>query len=227
MLLAIDTATRVMSLALHDGAVLIAEETWRAGNQHSTQLAPAIQQMMENCQIAVEDLTALAVSTGPGSYTGLRIGIALAKGMAAVNHLPLVGVTTLDTLAAGQPQYQPRHGLITAVQAGRGRIIVQSYHWSKGRWVGRGEPRLMDWRGLMDSVDGPAYLTGEIDATGRAAVEIAQAKKIPVLLAPPAYRLRRAGFLAEEAWERLKTGKDGDFAADRVMPVYVKSDDED
>ncbi len=221
MLLAIDTATRVMSLALHDGHTLLADVAWQSGNQHNTLLAPSVQRLLAQCEATVDDLTALGVSIGPGSYTGLRIGVAFAKGIASIHDLPLVGVTTLDTLAMGQPHYQTRHGLIAVAQAGRKRIVAKTYRWGRGRWVGRSEPQIMNWEELFDSVDAPAYLTGEVDAAGREALE-ARTKDVPVVLAPAAYRLRRAGFLAEAAWVRLKAGKE-DFTAAKLTPIYLKT----
>ncbi len=222
MLLAIDTATQIMSLALHDGRKLLAEQTWHTANNHTIELAPAIQAMLRRCELTFSDLDTLAVSTGPGSYSGLRVGVALAKGLAAAYQLPLVGVTTLDTLAAGQPYYQG--GLIVVLQAGRGRVIVARYQWRKGRWGNRGEPQLMDWDSLFASIDGPAYLTGEINDDGHEALEQAQAKDIPVTLVPSAYRLRRAGFLAEEALTRLNADKTG-FEAAKLVPIYIKTQD--
>ena len=102
MLLAIDTATSLLGIALHDGDRLLAECTLVVDRSHSAVLAPMIKQIMERTGVTGDELTGLAVSVGPGSYTGLRIGVALAKGMAAARGLPLVPVTTLDTLAAGQ-----------------------------------------------------------------------------------------------------------------------------
>ncbi len=229
MLLAIDTATRVMSLALHDGQGLLSEQSWHTGNRHTEELAPAIHNMLKACNIPMQDLTALAVSIGPGSYTGLRIGVSLAKGIAAAHNLPIVGLTTLDTLAAGQPYYQNGTGLIAIVHAGRGRIIVKTYRRSKGRWHSRTEPRLMNWASLMETVDGPAHITGEIDADGLAAIAEAQANDVPITLAPPAHRLRRAGFLAEDAWELLRAAGDdkSDYAPAKLLPIYIKTDDDD
>jgi tRNA threonylcarbamoyladenosine biosynthesis protein TsaB len=223
MLLAIDTATRLMSLALHDGQELLAEESWHTDNNHTAELAPAIRQLLFRGQASVDDLTALAVSTGPGSFTGLRIGIALAKGMASARGLPLVGVSTLDTLAAAQPQY-PRHALIAVVEAGRGRIIAATYRWGPGYWVHRGEPRLMDWETLLESIDGPAYVTGTIDDEGRQSFEKAQAADVPVKLVSPALRLRRAGFLAETALQRLRDHPE-DHNPSLLVPLYVKTRD--
>lgn len=229
MILAIDTATRLMSLALHDGSLLLAEQSWVAGNHHNTALAPAIDRMLAGQRLSPADLSALAVSVGPGSYTGLRIGVALAKGMAAARRLPLVGVSTLDTLAAGQPYYQSGIALIAVVQAGRGRIIVNSYRWRRGRWFSHAEPRLMDWETLLESLDGPAHITGEIDDDGVEIISDAQAKMdIRVTLAPPAQRMRRAGYLAEVALERLaETDDKSVFEASRVLPIYVKTTDDD
>ncbi len=223
MLLAIDTATRIMSLALHDGRALLAEETWHTANNHTAELAPAIRSLLERCEVTLNDLTALAVSIGPGSFTGLRIGVALAKGLAAARRLPLVGVSTLDTLAAAQPQY-PRHALITVVEAGRGRIITATYRWGKGEWVNRGEPRLMDWETLLANIDGPAYVTGDIDAEGYEALKMMEDGENPVKISSPALRLRRAGFLAETALARLAEGGES-FDPARVAPLYVKTRD--
>lgn len=227
MLLAIDTATRVMSLALHDGKNLLAEQTWHTPNRHTIELTPAVQNMLRAGDVSADQLTGLAVCTGPGSYTGLRIGVAMAKGMAAVKSLPLVGMTTLDILAVGQPYLQSGTGLIAVVQAGRGRIIINTYRWRKGHWASHAEPRLMDWETLMGSIDGPAQITGELDEVGHEAIAQAQAKDVPVTVAPPAYRLRRAGFLAEFAWEKLREAGDdlSQFVPARLLPVYIKSDD--
>lgn len=226
MLLAIDTATRFMSLALHNGKELIAEQTLLIGNQHTTQLAPSIRAMMTVCEVSMDSVTALAVSIGPGSYTGLRIGVSLAKGLASVQSLPLVGITTLDTLAAAHPYIQSSGGLIAVVQAGRGRIIVKTYRWRKGRWGSHAEPQLMDWETLFASVDGPALLTGEVNEVGLEALAEAHAKNIPVTLSPPAQRMRRAGFMAEMAWQQLNEAVDKKiFVASKVLPVYVKSEE--
>jgi tRNA threonylcarbamoyladenosine biosynthesis protein TsaB len=223
MLLAVDTATQTLSLALHDGDQLHAEQTWYSPNAHTVELAPAIRSMLTRADVPIAALKALAVSTGPGSYTGLRIGVALAKAIASARGLPLVGVSSLDALATGQPHFQG--GLIAVVLAGRGRVIAASYQWRKGRWKQRHEPQLMNWETLIASIDGPACLTGEVDAAGRSAIRAAQATSAPIVLAPAAARLRRAGYLAEEAWARLNEAGDDAFAPAGVVPVYVQTRD--
>ena len=222
MLLAIDTATQYISLALHDGDAIRAEQTWFSPNAHTVELAPAVRAILQQADLTTADLTAMAVSIGPGSYTGLRIGVALAKGIASARGLPLVGVGTLDVLAAAQSHFNG--GLIVVVQAGRGRVIAATYQWRKGRWKQRSEPQLMNWATLIASVDGPACLTGEVNETGREAVASAAAQDVPIILAPAVSRLRRAGYLAEEGWTRLRETPDG-FQAASVVPVYVTTKD--
>jgi tRNA threonylcarbamoyladenosine biosynthesis protein TsaB len=226
MLLAIDTATQIMSLALHDGTSVVAEQTWFSGNNHTITLAPTIHQMLTANGLSVESLTGLAVSIGPGSYSGLRVGVALAKGLAAARRLPLVGISSLDTLAAGTPYLNG--GLVAVLPAGRGRLIVKTYRWRKGRWGSHKSeaPQLMDWQALMEKIDGTAFLTGEINDEGFAAINAAQANNLPLTVVPGAFRLRRAGFLAEEALLRLSENSDPKaFDPARVVPFYIKTKD--
>ena len=223
-LLAIDTATQFISIALHDGQQMLAEQTWFSENHHTVELAPAVRALLMGAHLTPNELSALAVSIGPGSYTGLRIGVALAKGIAGARRIPLVGVSTLDILAAEQPQTPG--ALILVLQAGRSRVVTARYHWRKGQWKLRGEPENMDWETLINSIDGPATLSGEISTEGHAVIEAAQATSVPITLASPVLRLRRAGFLAEEAWSRLrKSGDKAAFPAAAVAPIYVKTKD--
>ncbi len=223
MLLAIDTATQIMSLALHDGHNLLAEQTWHTHNNHSIQLGPALEALLARQGITAEQLTTLAVCTGPGSYSGLRVGVSFAKGLASVRRLPLIGLSSLDIIAAAQPHYP--HSLIVVVQAGRGRVVVGRYQWRKGGWIQRGEAQLMDWETLLNSIDGPAHLSGEISEEGHDRLHVAQEKDIPITLVPSAFRLRRAGFLAQEAWDLFHNGDLIDFDAARLVPFYVKTPD--
>jgi tRNA threonylcarbamoyladenosine biosynthesis protein TsaB len=221
MLLAIDTATRSMNIALHDGKTLIAEQNMRVGNKHNMLLAPAIQYMLDVCEVSIGEITAVAVTNGPGSYTGLRIGVAFAKGVATVNNLPLIGVSTLDMLAAGQPFQNARYKLLAILQAGRGRVIAGQYRVKKGRWDAMGEPVITAWEDLLQSLEGSYYITGEVDDKGRTAIEVAKEQEASLILVDPANRMRRAGYLAQEAWRRYHAGEAGDFLPAKLIPIYM------
>ena len=224
MLLAIDTSTQMLSIALHDGAALVAENTLRAGRQHSALLAPLIDQIMTQVGVGADNLTALAVSVGPGSYTGARIGVALAKGMAAARDLPLVPLTTLETIVAAQSGRQSDRLLIATVAAGRNRVIWASYRQSGGAWIEQRAPQISSWGQLLAACKRPIVISGEISAAACQEIHAAQDEEARIQVLPAAERLRRAGFLAELAWRRLREADAADmFPADQVMPIYLRS----
>jgi len=223
MLLALDTATPLLSIALHDGDALLAEYTFDAGRRHGELLAPQVKQMMAQVNVAAGDLRALAVSVGPGSYTGTRIGVALAKGMAAPSELPLVPATTLATVLAAQPTHQDDLPLIATVSAGRDRVIWAEYRVERAAWVERRPPQISDWATVLSTIDRPIRICGEVSMAGLEQIRRAQEAGAAIDLAPAAQGLRRAGYLAEIAWRRLRESDAGAFPAARVMPVYLKS----
>lgn len=225
MLLAIDTSTQFLSIALHDGEALLAEQTMRAGRRHSALLAPLIKQMLSQLKISVDDLSALAVAVGPGSYTGVRIGVALAKGMATARNLPLAPVTTLEITVEAQGHARADAALIATVAAGRERVIWATYREVNGVWVEQRPPQISRWAELIASCKGPILIRGEVSAAARAELRVAQDAGARIEVLPAAANLRRAGFLAEIAWRRLRApdAAEEDFAAERVMPLYLKS----
>ena len=222
MLLAIDTATQLLSIALHDGNALVAECTLLAGRRHSALLAPLIEQLMMHTAVSRGDLKALAVSVGPGSYTGTRIGVALAKGMAAARDLPLAPVTTLETVVAAQHPRRDDLQLIATVAAGRDRVIWAEYRYESDTWVEQRAPQISDWAALLSAYDSPMRLSGEISPAGLETIQAAQAAGAQIKVAAAAERARRAGYLAELAWRRLRASDEGAFPADRVMPLYMQ-----
>jgi tRNA threonylcarbamoyladenosine biosynthesis protein TsaB len=125
VLLAVDTSTQWVGLALYDGLQVISEEVWMAQNHHTVELSPALATLFKRSGVATSQLRALGVAVGPGAFTSLRIGLGVVKGMALALHLPVVGVPTLDILAAAQPvQNLP---MAVVLQAGWGRLAVGWY----------------------------------------------------------------------------------------------------
>lgn len=99
LILAIDTATPVAGVALVDEEKVIKEEFLNYKKKHSETLMPTIDRVLRECESSLTELEAIAVSTGPGSFTGLRIGMATAKGLSLASGKSLVGIPTLDVLA--------------------------------------------------------------------------------------------------------------------------------
>ncbi len=215
MLLAIDTATTRASIALHDGNVLHAECTWEARNRHTVTLVPHIAQLLAASDLVPEDVTALAVCLGPGSYTGVRIGVAMAKGMATVQKLPLIGISTLDILVAAQPP-DPRP-LYAIFAAGRRRIGYARYRWHDMRWQAETEVDIATWAEFQTQITEACLVLGELSSQGLTTL---QALGDRVEVPAPARHLRRAGFLADLAWECLHAGQMDEIAT--LAPIYAR-----
>lgn len=215
MLVAIDTATKTASLAIHDGFRVRVEQTWEAARRHTRELSPRLAASMAQLDIPPRRLSGVAVVTGPGSFTGLRIGMSVAKGLAVAQNLPLIGVPTLDVVAAAQGRDRRRLGAV--LEAGRGRISVGFYRWRFGGWQVEDEPKLTTWSHLAEEIAEPTLFCGEVDKIG--AETISRLGERAVLL-PAAHRLRRAGFLAELGWQRLNRGETDDPAA--LTPIYLQ-----
>ncbi len=214
MLLAIDTATRSMSLALHDGNQLIYEHTWTTANNHTIELAPAVHRALHTHHLTAGDLAGIAVALGPGSFTGLRIGLSFAKGLATAWQTSLIAIPTLTITAAAQPCFDG--DLIAVLQAGRGRICAQSFTWNEGTWQPCAEASISAWSDLIARIQRPTLFAGEIDTEGTRLLE----SHAPVIqIAPASQRLRRAGYLAELAWARLNAGESDDPVG--LTPIYL------
>lgn len=215
MLLAVDTSTAQIGLALYDGAQVLAEFTWRSSRRHTVELAPAVSDLLTRCGSSMDDVRALGVALGPGSFTSLRVGLALAKGLAMARHIPIVGIPTLDILA--HPQPASKLPLICAIQAGRGRFALTKYKSSRKGWQAQGPTRVMSLEGLKEEVTKTAILCGEFTAEERRKLETEL-----IRLASPAMSVRRPAVLAELAWLRWKAGDVDEEAS--LAPIYLHTE---
>jgi len=213
MLLAVDTSTAQVGLALYDGAQVISEYAWRSTQRHTVELAPAIFELLKRCGLTMEDIQVLGVALGPGSFTSLRVGLSLAKGLALSRHLPLIGIPTLDVLAAAQPTSKLPLGV--AIQAGRRRLAIGWYKSSKNGWQAKGPARVVTVEVLADEVKKPVIICGELTSEERQKL----AEKAEIRLVSPAGSVRRPSVLAELAWVRWEAGEVDDQA--KLAPIYL------
>jgi tRNA threonylcarbamoyladenosine biosynthesis protein TsaB len=214
MLLAADTSTQMLGLALYDGAGIISEMTWRTNNHHTVALSPGLQTFLQRTGVTPSDLTALGVALGPGSFTSLRIGLAVIKGLALALRLPVIGIPSLDFLAAAQPESEI--ALAAVLQVGRTRLAVGTYLFNQKGWTRKGEINVMTAAELAATIREPTVISGELSAQDR---QVLGRKWKNVLLASPANSLRRPSFLAELAWKRFQNGDTDDPIT--LAPIYV------
>ncbi len=217
MLLAIDTATRKLGLALYDGVQVLHEAIWQSAYRHTIELTPAIDQALERTGCTIADVKAVALTIGPGSYTGLRIGAAVAKGLALSRRLPLVAVPTFEVMTAAFPP-DPEMQLAVVLEAGRSRLAVGWYEAVNGNWQKAAEPDLLTSMELSRKINSPTLVCGELDEETRSVLE---RKYKNVEIASPAASLRRPGYLAELAWQRWQAGEVDD--PETLAPNYLQT----
>lgn len=214
MLLAIDTSTSQLGLALYDGATVAAELTWTSRQRHTVELAPALSGLLGRVGLSMSGLSALAVALGPGSFTSLRVGLAFVKGLALARRIPLIGIPTLDATAASVPVQEIP--LAAVLQAGRGRIAVGWYKASENGWQAEGPARTTNADALAESIHHPTLIVGELNAEERQRLS---RKRKNIQLASPAQSVRRPALLAELAWARWQSGHVEDAAS--LAPIYL------
>jgi tRNA threonylcarbamoyladenosine biosynthesis protein TsaB len=209
LLLALDTSTGTASIALFDGQRVVSESTWLAGREHSTRLLVEMGVALERIGRTQQDVTGLVVARGPGSFTGVRVALSVAKGMAAGLALPLWGASSLDVLAlaAGEVALPVR----AVLEAGRGRYACGLYRGG----AAVEPPRLATLDELIGLLDEDALVIGELGPDARERLNAQTSAR----LADPAACLRRAGFLAELGWRLAQRGEPGDPG--QVDALYV------
>jgi tRNA threonylcarbamoyladenosine biosynthesis protein TsaB len=206
------------SLALYDQKAgwVPAEEVWTCIDNHTVELMPHLVRLMEQQNVTPANLEGVVVSLGPGSFTGLRCGLGVAKGLALARNVPLVGIPTLEVVA--RPHMLQLLPIWAILQAGRGRVCAGHYVRRRGRWHQHGPYSLTTLEQLCAEVENPALLCGEIDAQD---VDLIRDQLGPdVTISTPAASLRRAAYLAELGWERLARG-DVDNPA-TLSPIYLQ-----
>ena len=217
MILALDTATRTTaSLALFDGEQIWAEETWRSDQRHTVELLPRIDRAVRTAGLRPEDLTGVAVALGPGSYTGLRVALSVAKGLALASGLSVIGIPTLDVVAHPH-RYQPLP-VCALVPAGRERASWAFYGGRGDEWGREGGYHTGSIGELAQTVADPTFFVGEMASETREALRAALGDRAH--LASPALALRRAGVRAELGWARLSRGDVDDLTT--LSPLYLR-----
>src|SRR4029077_136432 len=134
-LLALDTSTEWASVAIFDGTAVLAEETWHAQRRHAEDLFPTIERLLALSRQQINTVDKVAVATGPGSFTGLRVAIAAAQGLARGSGAALVGVSTLDVLA--YPHASSKLRTCPLLPAGRGEYYAALYQERNRKWARR------------------------------------------------------------------------------------------
>ena len=218
LILAFETTAKAGSVALLDENKLLGESYQNTGLTHSQTLMVMAEDLLKQCGKTVADVTAVAVAEGPGSFTGVRIGVAAAKGFAWGGELPCYGVSTLEAMAETLGAYQ---GHVCACMDARRNQVYNALFLAEGGKLERvSEDRaiaLADLKTDLEHIDGPIFLVGD----GAALTYKTLSGQIPELILPPEHRMhQRASGVAIVAAKKIAAGDTGD--ANALTPNYLR-----
>lgn len=206
MLLAIDTSNEWTGVAFWNETGLRAEATWFSGRQHTEQVPAQIDMLARHIGLVLTDLSVVAIATGPGSWSGLRSGMSLAKAIAVGRSIPLIGISSLDAQAQSQ--------------RGRPGVVLSVVRLGRDRFAAAGYQDTPTGRERIDEIQ--AYSLTELAelAVGTTMIgDVPPSLDTPETTVSPADRQRRAAYLAERAWARHMRHEYDDPVA--LEPIYL------
>ena len=218
LILAFETSAKACSVALHDGQKLLGESYQNTGLTHSQTLMTMAEDLMKTCGKAVKDITHLAVAAGPGSFTGVRIGVAAAKGFAWGAELPVYGVSTLEAMALSLGAFE---GHVCACMDARRNQVYNAVFLADGGKLERvSDDRaisLAELKNELEHIDGPIFLVGD----GAELTSRTLSGELDNLILPPEHRRQqRASGVALAALEAMERGESAEGAA--LQPNYLR-----
>ncbi|MBU6423659.1 MAG: tRNA (adenosine(37)-N6)-threonylcarbamoyltransferase complex dimerization subunit type 1 TsaB [Chloroflexota bacterium] len=216
ILLAIDTSGAYASVAVFDGAAVLGEVTWHARRRHDDHLFPAIERLLVLVGAELGDVRRVAVATGPGSFTGLRVGIAAAQGIVRASGVALVGVPTCDVVA--YPFASSGRRVCVLIDAGRGEHYAAMYRTRRGVWGRTSDIRTVAIDDLVREVVRDTIFAGDVTPAMAEALRERLGRR--AIVPSPSALVRRAGHLAEVGWARADAGES--VEPDALEPVYIR-----
>lgn len=217
-ILGVDTATHRASVAVVADGQTLAEHTAES-RSHAASIVPLIDDLLQHAGCGVEDLEVIAVSAGPGSFTGLRVGLSVAKGIACATGARVVGVPTLEALARVVPD--PNGVICPVLDARKGELYTACFELTDAGWTRHAEARLLTPEQLLTALPDRCTILGDaVVRYGTLFTERLGARS--TVLPWPAYS-PRASIVARLAAERLLAGTAREGLS--LEPFYVRPPD--
>ena len=218
-ILGVDTASASCSLAVTDGVQLLGEITLVSGQTHSRHLVASIETIIMAAGLSLERIEGFAVSRGPGSFTGLRIGISTVKGLAVAGNRPMVGVSTLAALAW---QVGPTdHMICPMLDARRNQVYAAMFRWDPHGPLPLSAERVAAPEAVLAAVAQPCIFIGSGAAAYRTQIEEMAGRR--ALFAPDALHWIRAASIAVLGARKLAAGDADDV--EFLVPTYLRKSD--
>ena len=217
-ILAFESSAKAASVALMEDGVLLAEQFQNNGKTHSATLMPMAEAILKDCDLTPGDVDCVAVAIGPGSFTGVRIGVSAAKGFAWAGEKPCCPVSTLLGMAS---QLKMMTGIICPVMDARRNEVYNALFESDGKTLTRiTEDRaisLADLKKELENQEKPIFLVGD----GSKLCYNTLKEEIPTLVYPPCHlEMQRASGVAMAAEQLIKEGKT--VSSNDMTPSYLR-----
>ena len=217
-ILAVDTSATAASVAVAEENKLIGEFSINTALTHSQTLMPMVDVLLKNTGLSVNDISAVAVNAGPGSFTGVRIGVAAVKGIAFPKNLPCVSISTLESMAYNM---LGNDCVVCSVMDARCSQVYNALFRVSGCYVTRMTDdralSLTDLRLELQNIGENIVLVGDGAAL---CCDFLNSEMKNVILAPFNNRIQTASSVAYAAFEKINKGET--VTADELMPVYLR-----
>ena len=218
LILAFETSAKAGSVALLEDGKLLGESYQNTGLTHSQTVMPMAESLVKSCGYTPQDIGAVAVAAGPGSFTGVRIGVAAAKGFAWGGELPCYGVSTLEAMALQLGAWEGT--VVCAMDARRSQVYNALFRAENGNLTRICEDRAVSLAELAEEIKNlpkPLFLVGD----GSDLCYNTLRDTVPGLALPPEHRRhQRAAGVGLAAWQKIQAGQPGDGAA--LAPNYLR-----
>lgn len=220
IILAIDTTTEYSSLALLDSNRLIAEFNWLCRQNHSTELAPGVEMLLDKANLSIKDIEAVGVAIGPGNFNGLRVGLSVAKGIAYSLNIPIKGVSSFKAIAF---EYAlPEVQIVPAIKTSRGQIAAAFYEFRDGKLIETNPPLIEHTENFTQQIGEKSLFCGDIDHELRSI--LSDKLGADALFAPSIKGVRHAATIARMAGEAILAGNQDNISSlepDYLKPPYI------
>jgi tRNA threonylcarbamoyladenosine biosynthesis protein TsaB len=220
IVLGVETATGVGSVAIVNDKGIIGEFTLNVSLNHSERLLPIIDQLLKNSDISLSRIDGLVVSLGPGSFTGLRIGISTIKGLSLASEKPVVGIPTLDGLAHHYPFAETL--VCPMLDAKKKEVFAALYRWNSSFELQKITSDLaISPQKILQNINERVVFLGDGSRVYESLIKEFLGSK--ALFAPPHLGHPRAATIACLGLEELKKGNT--LALNNLAPLYIRSPD--
>lgn len=218
-ILALETSAKSVSVAVLEDGKVLGSAYQNIGLTHSRTLMPLLDGMLKNSELTLDDMDLIAVAAGPGSFTGLRIGVSAAKGLAWAQSLPCCGVSTLEAMAQNVRHIEGCT-IICAMDARRQQVYNAVFHVENGSLVRMAPDRAIALEELAEGIKNDENTKIIVGDGAQLCYTYLSEQGITCCMAPPALVMQNAVGVAQVAFEMAGRGET--VNAQKLVPVYLR-----